>query len=118
MPDRTLSVAYLAAAAVAFVATQVTLVAHFVDGGGLVDFVTDPLETPAGVFFGIDLLAVAVVALLFMVVEGRRIGLPRVWIYVVLTFTVAISVSLPLFLFARQRQLRRVAEAGYSTAAS
>lgn len=105
MSDRALSVGYLVAAAVAFVATQASLVAHFADGGGLVDFVTDPLETPAGVFFGIDLLAVAVVALVFMLVEARRIRLPRVWIYVALTFVVAISVSLPLFLFARQRHL-------------
>lgn len=102
----------------ALVATQVSLVAHFADGGGLVDFVTDPLETPAGVFFGLDLLAVAAVALVFMVAEARRTGLPRVWIYVVLTFVVAISVSLPLFLLARQRHLARGGETDQGAAAS
>ena len=103
--DRVLVLTYAVAAAAAFVGTQASLVAHLADGGGLTDFVTDPLSTPAGVFFGVDLLAVAIVALVFMVAEGRRIGLRRLWLYVLLTFVVAISVSLPLFLMARQLHL-------------
>ncbi|KRB77290.1 hypothetical protein ASE01_11170 [Nocardioides sp. Root190] len=103
--DRALVLTYAAVALLAFVSTQMTLVAHFADGRGLTDFVTDPLETPAGVFFGIDLLAVALVGLVFMLAEARRIGLRHAWIYVALTFLVAISVSFPLFLMARQRHL-------------
>ena len=38
----------------------------------------------------------------FMVVEARRIGVPKVWIYVALSFLVAVSVAFPLFLIRRQ----------------
>ena len=58
-------------------------------------------------FMLIDLLIVAVIGLMFMVVEGRRLGMRFLWVYVVLTFAVAISVSLPLFLIARQVHLAR-----------
>ena len=55
----------------------------------------------------IDLLVVAFVALVFMVAEGRRIGMRFLWVYVLLTFLVAISVSLPLFLIVRQVHLAK-----------
>jgi hypothetical protein len=47
-------------------------------------------------------LVVAVVALIFMVAEGRRLQMRFLWIYVVLSLTIAISVALPAFLVARQ----------------
>ena len=37
-----------------------------------------------------------------MIVEGRRLGMRFLWVYVLLTFAVAISVALPVFLIARQ----------------
>ena len=52
-----------------------------------------------------DLFLVFVVAAVFMIVEARRIELPRVWIYVGLSFVLAISVGFPLFLAARQVRL-------------
>lgn len=44
-------------------------------------------------------------SLIFMITEARRIALPRVWVYIVLTFAVAWAFALPLFLFMRERQL-------------
>lgn len=46
-------------------------------------------------------------ALIFMIVEGRRLQLPRLWLYVALTFLVAWAFSFPLFLFMRERRLTR-----------
>jgi hypothetical protein len=45
-------------------------------------------------------------AALFVLAEGRRIRIPRLWVYVVLTLTVAGAFGFPLFLFMRERLLR------------
>lgn len=88
-------------ALVALVGTQWALIDSLSSGTDLGDLFDGPVAT----FTTIDLLAVAVTATLFMVVEGRRIELPWLWLYVVLVFTVAISVALPLFLIGRTRKL-------------
>jgi hypothetical protein len=46
-------------------------------------------------------------SLIWMIVEGRRQRMPRVWLYVVVTFVIAWSCALPLFLWARERNLAR-----------
>lgn len=104
-PDRIIVGAYVALAVVALVATQVTLVVLLRDGAG--DVVGDLTADPSVVFATLDLLLVAAAGLVFIVLEGRRIGLRRWWVYVVLTFAVAISVALPLFLAHRQLLLAR-----------
>lgn len=98
---------YAAAALVALVGTQWALVAHFLDGRGFVDFLTDPVVNPAATFLTIDLLVVATAALVFMLVEGRRLGMRHLWVYVVLVFTVAISVAFPVFLAVRHVAVAR-----------
>lgn len=97
---------HLAVAVIALVATQAALVWHLASGGRLIDFLADAVATPAGVFVVVDLVAVAASAVVFMIVEGRRLGMPRLWLYVALTFTIAISVAFPLFLAVRSRQLQ------------
>jgi hypothetical protein len=97
---------HLAVAVLALVATQATLVWHVASGGRVSDFLTDAVATPAGVFVVVDLVAVAVSALVFMVAEGRRLGMRHLWLYVALTFTIAISVAFPLFLVMRSRRLQ------------
>jgi drug/metabolite transporter (DMT)-like permease len=46
-------------------------------------------------------------SLIWMIVEGRRQRMARVWLYVVVTFVIAWSCALPLFLWARERNLPR-----------
>lgn len=46
-------------------------------------------------------------SLLWMIVEGRRLAIKRLWLYVVLTFAIAWAFALPLFLFTRERYLAR-----------
>ena len=88
-------------AAAALVGTQWALVDYLSSSGSLSDLTDGPGPT----FTLIDLLAVAVVATIFMVVEGRRIKMRWLWLYVVLVFTVAVSVAFPLFLIGRTRTL-------------
>lgn len=105
--DKALITTYAGAALVALVGTQLALVRHVRNGGGIGSFVTDPVDTAAGTFLTIDLLAVALVALVFVVAEGRRLGMRHLWVYVVLAFAVAISVAFPAFLAFRQVHLAR-----------
>jgi hypothetical protein len=97
--------AYGAVALAALIGTQIELVRHFRHHGTLLTFLTDPFTNPAASFLTIDVIAVAIAALAFMVFETRRLGLPRLWLYIVLTFIVAISVAFPLFLIERERHL-------------
>lgn len=101
--ERTLCGVYGFVAMVALVGTQVALVAFVNSDEGLGALV----DGPAATFLTVDLLAVAVAATVFMVADGRRIGLPWLWAYVVLVFVVAVSVAFPLFLIGRTRHLAR-----------
>jgi hypothetical protein len=106
--DRILCALYAALALVALVGTQTLLVVHLGrhhDHGAGAALVTDTLANPASTFAVVDLLVVAIVCLVFMVGEAKRLQIRRVWIYVALTFLIAISVSFPLFLIARQLRI-------------
>lgn len=52
----------------------------------------------------IDVLVAATVGAVFIIVEGRRQGMRRLWIYI-LCFGVAFAFALPLFLAMRERHL-------------
>jgi uncharacterized BrkB/YihY/UPF0761 family membrane protein len=49
----------------------------------------------------------AVVSTIWMVAEGRQLGIRSMWVYVVLALVVAWAFALPLFLFTRERWLSR-----------
>ena len=106
--ERILCATYAALAAVALVGTQWTLVVFLRsdrnDLGAMVDRLT---ANPVVGFVGIDLTVVALAAVVFMVVEGRRLGIRWWWAYVLGVFLVAASVAFPLFLVARTRVLAR-----------
>jgi hypothetical protein len=106
--EKLLCGAYAAFAAAALVGTQWTLLAFLRsddnDLGAMVDRLT---ANPVVGFVGVDLGVVALVAAIFMVVEGRRLRLTWWWAYVALVFLVAVSVAFPLFLVARTRHLAK-----------
>lgn len=52
-----------------------------------------------------DLLISALVFCLFLFLEGKRLGMGRLWLYPVATFGVGLSFGLPLFLYFREKQL-------------
>jgi hypothetical protein len=105
--DKALCAVYAVLGLAALVGTQIALVRHMTqdEGNSFADALSNTVVNEASTFTVIDLLAVAFVGLVFMVVEGRRLGMRHLWVYVVLTFAVAISVALPVFLIARQIRL-------------
>jgi hypothetical protein len=56
---------------------------------------------------GVDLLVVAVAAIVFMVAEARRLRMRGVALYILLVPVVALAFALPLFLSARERVIAR-----------
>lgn len=59
----------------------------------------------------VDLLVVAVAAVIFMIVEGRRLRMRITWFTVLASFPVALAFTFPLFLAFRHRRLRERAAA-------
>jgi hypothetical protein len=53
-------------------------------------------------FFVLDLVITALVFLVYVVVEGKHLGMRFIWIYILLTLCIGLSFALPLFLFARE----------------
>jgi hypothetical protein len=58
-------------------------------------------------FFGYDLLVTALAAMIYMIHEGLKIKLPKLWIPVASVFAVGIALGLPLFLYMREVHLEK-----------
>ncbi|MEN9740069.1 MAG: hypothetical protein RLZ72_335 [Actinomycetota bacterium] len=52
-----------------------------------------------------DLSIVAIAAVVFMFAEAHRVGMKRVWIYVLLSGFTAMAFTFPLFLAMRERAI-------------
>ena len=72
------------------------------------DFIGDWVGSgPSVSSLTVDLLVVAVAGCIFIVIEARRLGMKRAWLYVVLSGLTAFAFTFPLFLAMRERTLTR-----------
>lgn len=105
-----LAVVYLALAAAGLVGTWTFNAIAIVQ---MSDFVGDLLTSgPAVSSITVDLLVVAVAGAIFIIIEARRIGMKRGWLYVVVSGVTAFAFAFPLFLAMRQRYLTRLTAEG------
>lgn len=74
-------------------------------GLNLEAFFEELFSTRIGGFFGWDVIISALVLVLFVVVQGRRDRVPRLWIPIAAGLLVGVSCGLPLFLALRERAL-------------
>ena len=79
-------------------------------------FVEALWQTPVSRFFALDVLISALTLFLLVHLEGRRLRMANLWVYVVCTLLVGVSLGLPLFLFFRELKLKE-ANNGVSTIA-
>lgn len=63
---------------------------------------------PAVGSLGVDLLVVAIAGSVLIVIEARRLGMKRAWLYIVLSAVTAFAFTFPLFLAMRERRLRAI----------
>ena len=69
--------------------------------------IQEAFATRIAAFAWLDVIVSAVVVLLFVVVEGRRIRVPHLWAPFVAMFFVGVSLALPLFLLLREVRLQQ-----------
>lgn len=104
-----LALVYLALAAIGLIWTWTFNILAITQ---MVDFVGDLVNSgPAVSSITVDLLVVAVAGAILIIVEARRIGMKRGWLYVVVSAVTAFAFAFPLFLAMRQRHLTRRARA-------
>ena len=102
---------YAILAVIGYVAPNWLVLLVSIDTGNVLLW-TRPTDTMAGMFanriaaaFAIDVLFAALVACIWFYSEGRRLGMPRIWSYWILTLAFGLAGTLPLFLFFRERRL-------------
>lgn len=99
-----LAIAYLALALVGLVGTFVFNAWTVVAGR---DYLGDIFGGgPAVSSIGVDLLVVAIAGVVLIVVESRRLGMKRAWLYIALSGVTAFAFTFPLFLAMRERRLQ------------
>jgi hypothetical protein len=70
-------------------------------------FIRDLFANRISAFFAFDVIVSAIVLILFIQSEGRRLGIRLLWLPTLAVFLVGVSLGLPLFLYLRQLQLDR-----------
>ena len=67
--------------------------------------IAEAAQTRIGAFAWIDVIISAVVLIGFIIYEGSRIKMNRLWLPIAGTCTIGVSLGLPLFLFLREVHL-------------
>lgn len=74
-------------------------------GASLPDFAAQAWANAPAATLSTDIALVYVVACLWIVVEGRRLGMRHLWAYLLANTLIAVAFGLPLFLCFRERRL-------------
>lgn len=70
------------------------------------DFFADWSSTPAVSSATTDLFIVASAASIFMYLEGKKLKMKYIWLYILGSFITAIAFTFPLFLAMRERKIK------------
>ncbi|MAT54973.1 MAG: hypothetical protein CMN32_10880 [Saprospirales bacterium] len=109
----TMKLLYLVMAVIGYAATLLLMLLESFENKNILLW-TKPDETISALFinristtFTIDLLWAVLVFFIWVVFEGRRLGMRRVWKYHLLTLLFGLAGTFPLFLYHRQKQLEK-----------
>jgi Terpene cyclase DEP1 len=107
--DKLICATYASIALLALPATWINNIAFMQQpNNSFMDFINAAYVNAAAASLSNDLLFIAVAASIFMAIEGKRVGVRFVWLYLVLSGVIAISVTFPLFLLARQIKIAQL----------
>jgi hypothetical protein len=67
-------------------------------------FVEQLFANRISAFFGLDVVVSSAVFWVFVLTEGRRLRMKRLWVYLLCNLAVGVSLGLPLFLYMRERK--------------
>jgi hypothetical protein len=109
--SRTMERVYLALAVVGYLVPNTLTLIESVETGNIL-FWAQPARTTSELFanrtsaaFALDLFAAAIVGLIWMTREAKRVGIDRIWRFWLLTLLFGLGGTLPLFLHFRERRL-------------
>ncbi|HEY7504498.1 MAG TPA: DUF2834 domain-containing protein [Gemmatimonadales bacterium] len=71
------------------------------------EFLAQLFATPVSSFFGWDVIVSSVALWVFVLFEGRRLGMSGLWAPIVGNLLVGVSLGLPLFLLMREVRRER-----------
>ncbi|MEK9578766.1 MAG: DUF2834 domain-containing protein [Aquiluna sp.] len=70
------------------------------------DYLGAWFSSPVDWVLSADLLIVALAGSIFILIEGRRLGMKNLWLYIALSGITAFAFTFPLFLAMRERKLQ------------
>jgi Terpene cyclase DEP1 len=70
-------------------------------------FIRELFMTRVGGFFGLEVLVSAIVLVVFVTVDGKRLRMRSRWVPIVALLLVGVSLALPLFLYLRELEIER-----------
>jgi hypothetical protein len=94
---------YLSRAAIGLIGTAYFNIKGFTEPSD--SFLAAWFANSAVISLSIDLLVVASAASIFIILEGRRLGMRWYWLYVAASFITAVAFTFALFLAMRERKL-------------
>ena len=108
MSRKVLCVVYGVIAVAALIATWSQTLAYSDKGAGsLLAYWKDARILPASRALTSDLMLFGLAAVIFMVVEARKLGIKFVWLYVAASYIIAISAAFPVFLIVREIRISK-----------
>lgn len=107
--DKLICAFYILIALVALPATWINNLAFITqpNNASFADFFHAAYVNAAAASLTNDLIMVTLAACIFMAIEGRRIGIRYVWLYIIMSAIIAVSVTFPLFLLARHIKITK-----------
>ena len=74
---------------------------------GIIDFINGGMANAASSSLTVDVFIAATAGFTWIIVESKKIGMQKPWLYVVLGCFIAFAFAFPLFLFMRERHLQK-----------
>jgi hypothetical protein len=97
---------YLISAIIGTVLPYVFFIQFFGDSGiNLALFARQMVANPIAAAFAADVIVSYLVFWVFVFMEGRRLGMKHLWVFLAFNLAVGLSLALPAFLYARDRKM-------------
>ncbi len=105
-------IVYLILAIIGYITPNLLMLLETIENKNILLW-TKPDETITALFvnristiFAIDLLWAVLIFFIWLIVEGKKLGMKNTWKYIVFTLLFGLAGTFPLFLWAREKYLK------------
>lgn len=71
-------------------------------------FINTIIEDKLSLFAWLDVIISAIVLIIFIIYEGKKLSMPKIWLPIVGTLSIGVSFGLPLFLLLREIHIENI----------